>query len=708
MRTKLWTFALLSLFFTACSKDDTTDNTPADGSVAAEINASITDAIVTRVSGMEWDKGDCIGISEDQFNHTNVPHTFDGQSFQPQGTAIYFKGPETATFSAYYPYNNAGGILTVTTDAENQNPQIDFLFATGVTADIQNPQVNFTNKNAAGETDPTKDHSFYHCMSQISLTFKEGVEVDFETEGITDFTFTNLKLNGTFNTATGEAQADEGAAVSPLTIDLSGATVTDGKVSSSVICLPQEVAEIQLSVTVNGIDYQTTLSLPDADQDGTPDNSLMPGYNYTYNIIVDKTGIVPGECTIESWNDTGNYQGEASNMGYYYDKETHTCIVYNENGLEAWAKAAQNDMTLNCTIVNTITLPEVPDGESNWTPIGSEDNPYQGQFAGEFSINNVTIDLPEEDYVGMFRALHKDSHVEIILQNAKIVGRNYVGAIAGSNNGNILCLVMGSVTGAQYVGGYTGTNGNVVEMRSGNGLDYNLKLRVSGTDYVGGITGYHTNNSGLKYSRNVNTGENIPVDVSGNQYVGGVVGYSTDTLRNIHAELGTVFGNKEVGGIVGHSESAVLGSYCGYTVKSDNGSYIGGISGMADGDIIGCHTSGDVSGKECVGGIVGQNNIPSSKLYSCYTMGAVSGDISVGSITGHNLCKVLNCYYTQGDTGIGLDEGVDTYEVYKITDYSDSGWALITRKMNSAIPTWEKFKIEYTNTIPPVVTYRHR
>lgn len=697
MRTKLWVFVLLSFLVAACSKDNIPDNPSEDGSVAAKIQASITDAILTRVSGTEWSEGDCIGISEDQFNHTNIPHTFDGQSFQPQGTAIYFKGPETATFSAYYPYNETGEtIMKASTEAENQNAQIDFLFTTGATADITNPQVNFTNTNAAGETDPTKDYSFRHCMSQISITFIEGGGVNFQTEGLTDFSLTNLKLNGSFNTSTGEAKADDDATISPLTTDLSGATVTDGKVSSSVICFPQEVAGIQLSVTVNGIDYHATLSLPDADQDGSPDNALMPGYNYTYNIIVNKTGISSGECTIEPWNHTDNYPGEATNMGYYYDKETHTYIVYNENGLKVWADAVQNDMTLNCTITNTITLPEVPDGESNWTPIGSEDNPYRGQFDGEFSINNVTINLPDQDYVGMFRVLHKDSHVEIILQNAKIVGRNYVGAIAGYNYGTILCLVMGSVTGTQYVGGYTGMNENDVDMRSGNGLDYNLNLRVSGTDYVGGIAGYNTHN--------VDTGENIPFDVSGNQYVGGVVGYSTDTLRNIHTELGTVSGNKEVGGIVGHAEEAILASSCGYTVESDNGSYIGGIAGMADGDIIACHTNSNVSGKEYVGGIVGQNNIL-SKLYACYTIGAISGDLYVGSITGHNLCKVNSCYYTQGDTPIGLDEGVSTYDVSKITE---TDWDLTIRKMNAAIPTWEKFKIEYTNTIPPVATYTTR
>lgn len=712
MRTKLWTFALLSLFVAACSKNDTTDNPLADGPVPAEINASITDAITTRMSGTVWNAGDCIGISDDQPNYHNVPYTFNGQSFQPNEQGIYFESPKTVTFSAYYPYNDAGGILTATTDADNQNSQIDFLFASGATADIQNPQVDFTNKNAAGETDPTMDHSFRHCMSQISLTFKEGVEVDFETEGITEFSFTNLKLDGSFNTATGEAKADEGATVSPLTIDLSGATVTDGKVSSSVICFPQEVSEIELSVIVNGVDYHASLTLPDADQDGIPDLALLPGCNYTYNIIVDKTALQPGACAIQAWNDAGRYQDEATNLGYYYDKETNTYLVYNADGLNAWAKAVQNDMTLNCEINNTITLPEVSDGESNWTPIGSEDNPYRGRFTGlDFGIKNLTIYLPEQDYVGMFRVLHEESQVEILLQNAKIIGKNYVGAIAGSNRGAIFSIAMGSVSGAQYVGGLTGINNYRIEL---NNIyqTYTQELRVSGTDYVGGIAGYNTNgNSNI----NVNRELTLPFNVSGDQYVGGAVGFTTDTLRNIYINQGTIQGKKYVGGIVGYNNNyrkAILASSSGCTVQSE-GEYAGGIAGASEGDIIACFSTGDVSGTECVGGIVGQNNATypdpnkdyptNSKIYACYTTGAVSGTRMVGSISGHNLCQVTSCYYTQGDTPIGLNEGA-TYGNAKVTD-----WNLVTRKLNDNIPVWEKFRIEYHNDTelrtPPYVIY---
>ena len=229
-------------------------------------------------------------------------------------------------------------------------------------------------------------------------------------------------------------------------------------------------------------------------------------------------------------------------------------------------------------------------------------------------------------------------------------------------------------------------------------------MRVSGTDYVGGITGYNTKEiSDINIDRHLT----LPFNVSGNQYVGGAVGYTTDTLRNIHINQGTVLGKKYVGGIVGYNDNynrAILALSSGCTVEAEE-EYAGGIAGASEGDIIVCYATGDINGMECVGGIVGQNN-SKSKVYACYTTGAVSGTSMVGSISGHSLCQVTTCYYTQGDTPVGLNEGA-TYENAKVTD-----WNLTTRKLNDNIPIWEKFRIEYHNDTelrtPPYVTYSLR
>ena len=599
----------------------------------------------------------------------------------------------------------AGGILEATTDGDNQSAKIDFLYASGAKANNQNPLVNFINGNAAGETDPTKDYSFHHCMSQISVTFKEGVEVDFETEGITDFSFTNLKLEGSFNTATGEAKADEGAAVSPLTIDLSGATITDGEVSASAICFPQEVSEIELSVTVKGVDYHATLSLPDADQDGVQDQALLPGYNYTYNIIVDKTSLQAGTCTIQPWNDAGRYQNEATNTGYYYDQEAHTYLVYNTDGLYAWASAVQNDMTLNCTIKNTITLPDVPQGESNWTPIGSVDNPYRGTFDATYSpIQNMTIYAPDEDYVGMFRVVSEEGSVWAQLFDVDIIGQNYVGFV-GLNNGTVKCYLSGSVTGKQYVGGFTGYNNNQVKTVNGLNIVYPAGGRtyVSGDKYVGGVMGYNKNcfdGIGLHP-----VSQNTPFEVSGKDYVGGIVGYSEDSQiygPAVNMYVKGVGNGSYIGGVVGYCEKALVAiTMENTTVEAPNSQYVGGLAGKTMGDVIACFSrKGSVTGNNYVGGLVAESGVGdfgTGRIYACYTdsvsIAAIEEDNPIiGNIVGYNQNSIWTSYYTTDQwPACGLNAGsIDHKTVYLSTDFVE-----MTEELNGAIPHWDRISIRY-------------
>ena len=132
MKTRLFTFAVLGIALAACTNDDENLN---NGSVTAVINAEISDAVSTRASGTAWAERDEIGISESRFGYTNVPYRWESGKFTPTGTTIiFFQDDDPTTFSAYYPYDADGGTLTATTDATAQQdqPAIDFLYATGV------------------------------------------------------------------------------------------------------------------------------------------------------------------------------------------------------------------------------------------------------------------------------------------------------------------------------------------------------------------------------------------------------------------------------------------------------------------------------------------------------------------------------------------------------------------------------------------------
>lgn len=284
MKTRLFTFAALALALVACTNDNENLN---GGSVAAVINAEISDAVATRASGTTWADKDEIGISEIRFGYTNVPYRWESGKFTPTGTIIFFQDDDPTTFSAYYPYDADGGTLTATTDATAQQdqPAIDFLYATGATASTHNPEVNFTDDTDAGGT----DCSFHHCMSQITLTFEAGSGVDFNTIKPTGYTLSGLVLEGSFDTTDGMAEADDATATQDLNM-----TLTNGALTSSVILFPQSTTSIGLSVNYNSRPYTATLTIPDG--------ALKAGNNYTYTVTVRNKDLSISSATISGWN----------------------------------------------------------------------------------------------------------------------------------------------------------------------------------------------------------------------------------------------------------------------------------------------------------------------------------------------------------------------------------------------------------------------
>lgn len=286
MKTRLFTFAALALALAACTNDNENLN---DGPVAAVINAEISDAVATRASGTAWTGGDRIGVTDigNDTRYGNVPFILKNGKFEAEEKVIYIEDVKTHTFRAYYPYNAAGGTLAATTDATAQQnqPAIDFLFASGATGDKNSPVVSFTDKTKDGGA----DNSFHHRMSQITLTFEAGDGVDFSVIKPERYTLGGLILTGTFNTADGIATADDGAQTGELTMNLA-----DGNLTSSVILFPRSTTSIELSVNYNSQPYTATLTIPEG--------ALKAGNNYTYTVTVRNKDLSISSATISDWN----------------------------------------------------------------------------------------------------------------------------------------------------------------------------------------------------------------------------------------------------------------------------------------------------------------------------------------------------------------------------------------------------------------------
>ena len=312
--------ALAALTLAACTNDETT--TATNGPVALKVNASIG-TVDTRAVGTQWTDDDRIGIStmgtEGQTRYNNMEYVYsEGSGFTALTDDIYFQDKEEeVTFHAYYPFSGeqeeapAPVEKTITADdqtAANQ-PEIDFLYASGATASSSEPTVSFTG-----------DHAFTHRMSQITLTFIEGSDMDFG--GSISYTLGDLKMDGTFNPLDGTAAADDDATATSLTVNLSEVQLTSGSyIAPSLILFPQEVTSIPITVTMGGQDYTATLSVKEGKlQSGNnytwditvtatlsvKDGKLQSGNNYTWKITVSKTDISVGKAEIKNWETVDN------------------------------------------------------------------------------------------------------------------------------------------------------------------------------------------------------------------------------------------------------------------------------------------------------------------------------------------------------------------------------------------------------------------
>ena len=92
-----------------------------------------------------------------------------------------------------------------------------------------------------------------------------------------------------------------------------------------------------------------------------------------------------------------------------------------------------------------------------WTPIGTENNFFQGTFDGDgHQITNLTI--TGGSYVGLFGYV-KNATIRNCNVTGTVTGDQYVGGISGYTSENCevsSCYVRGTVSGNKYVGGIVG------------------------------------------------------------------------------------------------------------------------------------------------------------------------------------------------------------------------------------------------------------
>jgi len=251
-----------------------------------------------------------------------------------------------------------------------------------------------------------------------------------------------------------------------------------------------------------------------------------------------------------------------------------------------------------------IVLPSVAAGGSNWEPIGSEEQHFQGTFDGNgFSISGVKINLGDDEDIGLFGTVGASGVVKnLSLINVDIIGYYYVGALAGTNRGLVdNCSASGNVSGD---GDEDGAIGGLIGWSNGTVRNSFFTGNVDGEYGIGGLTGVNLGVIENNYT---------VVNVNGYEDVGGIVGTNFNIVENNFAS-GTIIGEKAVGGVVGFNTlfdswtGKVKNCYFAGTVDAGiDSTWIGGIIGLNVGIVQNCFSIGDVVGDTAVGGIAGYN-----------------------------------------------------------------------------------------------------
>lgn len=251
--------------------------------------------------------------------------------------------------------------------------------------------------------------------------------------------------------------------------------------------------------------------------------------------------------------------------------------------------------------------------------------------------------------------------------SAAITGIKNVGGIAGSNAGMITTgkadaddekvnlINRGSITGYENVGGVAGTNSGTIE-NANNDIELNVNTDA-GNDakYFGGIAGVNTGTI-------TNATNQANVNADGAAYVGGIVGKNDGTLENMAGNSGNVTGKNFVGGVAGLNNKDIDGvtaSNDGVVKATEGGA--GGIFAENTGNItnstlINNKTVAGTGTNGATGGIIGVNsgNISRTSLKN-EVDGQVIGMNNVGGLIGKNTGKVEG----------GRDEA-DSYYKYQI------------------------------------------
>ena len=252
-----------------------------------------------------------------------------------------------------------------------------------------------------------------------------------------------------------------------------------------------------------------------------------------------------------------------------------------------------------------------------------EGNNFTGNFEGNgYEIKNIY----QNKYAGLFGKISNAKVANLGLSGGEIHSeeQKYAGA-----------LIAGSVR-SQIYNCYNSANVIANEAFS-----------------TGGISGYIVENT--KIYNCYNSG-----NITGKKDIGGIAGWSKESKKNTINIITNCYNTGKITALSDYA-GGIVGSYvdfynyymdkssvnrCYNTGEISGSNYIGGIIGWVTSNcnrVNGCYNMGNISGKTDIGGIIG-GAVSSSYIRQCYNTCAITGTTSVGGICGSAIKYVKYCY----------------------------------------------------------------
>ena len=205
--------------------------------------------------------------------------------------------------------------------------------------------------------------------------------------------------------------------------------------------------------------------------------------------------------------------------------------------------------------------------DKGFQPIGTnekekKEKKFKGKFEGKaYTISNLMINRPDEDYVGLFGYVTGDSDnyatiVGLNIENINVKGKNYVGGVVGYAHSYAdinEVMVSGNVLGeANNIGGIVGSV-TTINVRINSVI---VNANVTGNSNVGGISGGPFSNSA-----------NVTAIIEGGTITGNDKVYATSYWNTSSNMVKTAYVNSKVKVIKNSKE--VTGYYGGTLYNDD-------------------------------------------------------------------------------------------------------------------------------------------